>query len=112
SEHPGLDSMYYIPATATLGSYGYIADPSLNGDAKDTGTQNYRWGDWYSAVLDPVDSCTVWVAGEYLAADRTAQNYWYTEIPELPPLNTCLTQPALTISPSSLVFSAQPVGSV
>ncbi len=110
SEHPGLDSMYYVSETATLGSYGYVADPSLAGDAKDTDSSNYRWGDWYSAVLDPSDSCTVWVAGEYLAADRTAQNYWYTEIAELPPLNSCLVQPAVTVTPSSLLFSSQAIG--
>jgi len=110
SEHPGLDSMYYVSENASLGSYGYIADPSLAGDAKDTDSSNYRWGDWYSAVLDPSDSCTVWVAGEYLAADRTTQNYWYTEIAELPPLSSCVIQPSVTLTPASLQFSAQAIG--
>ena len=112
SQHPGLDSMYFVSSTSTLGTFGYIEDPSLNGDAKDTDSSNYRWGDWYSAVLDPSDSCTVWVAGEYLASDRTSQNFWYTEIARLPPLNTCLTPPDVTLNPTSLQFSAQAVGSI
>ncbi len=111
NQHPGLDSMYYVSSTSTLGTYGYIANPALNGDAKDTDSSNYRWGDWYSGVLDPSDSCTVWVAGEYLATDRTTQNFWYTEIAQLPPLNTCLTPPAITLSPANLHFSLEAVGS-
>lgn len=110
SEHPGLSSMYYIANTLAQGTYGYIADPSTSGDAKDSDSSNYRWGDWYSGVLDPSDSCTVWVAGEYLANDRTAQNYWYTQIARLPPLDSCLTQPPITLSPTSLSFGTQAIG--
>jgi len=110
SEHPGLSSMYYIANTAAQGTYGYIANPSTSGDAKDTDSSNYRWGDWYSGVLDPSDSCTVWVAGEYLAADRTAQNYWYTQMAKLPALDSCSTQPPITLSPTSASFGTQAIG--
>ena len=89
AEHPGLDSLYLMLSTSTLGSYGYIANPATNGDAEDTDPANYRWGDWYGAVLDPSDSCTVWVIGEYLPENRTVEPYWYTEIAELPPLSNC-----------------------
>ena len=89
AEHPGLDSLYLMPSTSTVGSYGYIANPATDGDAEDTDSANYRWGDWYGAVLDPSDSCTVWVVGEYLPENRTVEPYWYTEIAKLPPLNNC-----------------------
>jgi len=89
AEHRGLDSLYLMPGTSTLGSYGYIANPATDGDAEDTDPANYRWGDWYGAVLDPSDSCTVWVIGEYLPENRTVEPYWYTEIAKLPPLNNC-----------------------
>jgi len=89
NEHPGLDGVYLTTGTTALQSYGYIANPNTDGDAEDTDSANYRWGDWYGAVLDPSDSCTVWVVGEYLPVNRTTEPYWYTAIAELPPLSSC-----------------------
>jgi hypothetical protein len=89
NEHPGLDGVYLTNGTSKLQSYGYIANPSTDGDAEDTDSANYRWGDWYGAVLDPSDSCTVWVVGEYLPVNRTTEDYWYTAIAQLPPLSSC-----------------------
>jgi hypothetical protein len=89
NEHPGLDGVYLLAGTSTLESYGYIENPADDGDAEDTDSANYRWGDWYGAVLDPSDSCTVWVVGEYLPTNRTTEDYWYTAIAELPPLSSC-----------------------
>jgi hypothetical protein len=109
NEHPGLDSLNFIPSTLTSGTYGYIASPLTDGDAEDEDSLNYRWGDWYSAVLDPSDSCTVWVAGEYLPANRTTSPYWYTEIAKLPPMSTCSGGP-VTLSSVSLNFGNQAVG--
>ena len=88
SEHPGLVSVYLNPGP-TVGTYGYIANPANDGDAKDTDSARYRWGDYFGAVLDPSDSCTVWVVGEYLPQNRTTEPYWYTEIAKLPPLSNC-----------------------
>jgi hypothetical protein len=111
TEHPGLDAVYLLAGTSTLQSYGYIANPSTDGDAEDTDPSNYRWGDWYGAVLDPVDSCTVWVVGEYLPKNRTAEPYWYTMIAELPPINTCTSaNPTVTLSNSTLGFGDQQIG--
>lgn len=111
-QHPGLDSMYLIPSTGIVGSRGYIANPATDGDAEDTDAGNYRWGDWYGAVLDPSDSCTVWVVGEYLPTNRTGTNFfWYTEIAELPPMNNCASANApVTLSASSLIFGRLQVG--
>jgi len=89
NEHPGLDSFFYVPSTATIGSYGHIANPAADGDAQNVDPTNYRWGDWFGAVLDPGDSCTVWVVGEYLPVNRTTSPFWYTQIAQLPPLNNC-----------------------
>jgi hypothetical protein len=109
NEHPGLDSLTFIPGTLTEGTWGYIANPNTDGDAEDADNLNYRWGDWYSAVLDPSDSCTVWVAGEYLPANRTTEPYWYTEIGKLPPMSTCAGSP-VTLSTTALNFGNQAVG--
>jgi Abnormal spindle-like microcephaly-assoc'd, ASPM-SPD-2-Hydin len=108
NEHPGLDSLNFIPGTLTSGTYGYIASPLTDGDAEDTDSLGYRWGDWYSAVLDPSDGCTVWVAGEYLPSNRTYEPYWYTEMAKLPPMNSC--GGPVTLSNTSLNFGNVPVG--
>ncbi len=108
NEHPGLDSLNFIPSTLTSGTYGYIASPLTDGDAEDTDSANYRWGDWYSAVLDPSDGCTVWVAGEYLPQNRTTEPYWYTEMAMLPPMNTC--GGPVTLSNTNLNFGNVAVG--
>lgn len=109
TEHPGLDSINFDPATLSSSTYGYIASPFIDGDAEDLDNLNYRWGDWHSAVLDPADSCTVWVAGEYLQSNRTTEPYWYTELASLPPASTCAGGPVL-LSNVSLNFGAQAVG--
>jgi Abnormal spindle-like microcephaly-assoc'd, ASPM-SPD-2-Hydin len=109
NEHPGLDSWNFIPSSLTAGTYGYIANPNTDGDAEDTDTLGYRWGDWYSAVLDPSDGCTVWVAGEYLPVNRTTEPYWYTEMAKLPPMSSCSGSP-VTLSSLTLNFGNQPVG--
>jgi len=109
NQHPGLDSWNFIPGTLTSATYGYIASPVNDGDAEDTDNLNYRWGDWYSAVLDPSDSCTVWVAGEYLPVNRTTEPYWYTEMAKLPPMSTCSGGP-VTLSSVSMNFGSQQEG--
>ncbi len=109
NEHPGLDSLTFVPGSLTEGTWGYVANPNTDGDAEDTDNLNYRWGDWYSAVLDPSDSCTVWVAGEYLPVNRTTEPYWYTEIAKLPPMPTCSGAP-VTLSTNSLNFGNVAVG--
>jgi len=106
AEHPGLESVYYLPGSSTLGSYGYIANPAADGDAQDVG--DFHWGDWFGAVLDPSDSCTVWVVGEYLPSNRTAGPYWSTEIASLPPAPGCGN--VATLSSTSLTFASQEIG--
>ncbi len=102
NEHPALDSLTFNPGTRQAGTWGYVTSPITDGDAEDTDTLNYRWGDWYSGVLDPSDSCTVWVAGEYLPQNRTTEPNWYTEMAKLPPIGTCAGGPVLL---SNVAFS-------
>ena len=109
NEHPGLESFYYIPSQSSVGSYGYIASPANDGDATDKDPQNYRWGDWYGAVLDPTDLCTIWVVGEYLPVPRTTEPFWYTEIAQLPPSSSCLDS-GVVFSNNNVVFGSQTVG--
>ena len=108
NEHPGLDTLTFVPSTQTEGTWGYVANPNADGDAEDTDSLNYRWGDWYSAVLDPSDGCTVWVAGEYLPINRTTEPFWYTEMAKLPPMTTC--SGPVTLSNVSINFGEQGVG--
>ncbi len=108
-EHPGLESLLYNPGIFYASSYAYIASPSSGGDAQDTDALNFRWGDWFSAVLDPSDSCTVWVAGEYLQTTRTTEPFWYTEMASLPPASTCSSGPVL-LSNVSLNVGTSGVG--
>jgi hypothetical protein len=105
NEHPGLQSFTINPATQQVSTYGYIANPATSGDAQDTDNLNFRWGDWSSAVLDPSDSCTVWVAGEYLASTRTTEPFWYTQMASLPPSSTCAGD--VVLSNASLNFGTQ-----
>jgi hypothetical protein len=108
NEHPWLDSLTFNPGTSEAGTWGNITSPITGGDAEDTDSLNYRWGDWSSAVLDPSDSCTVWVAGEYLSSNRTTEPYWYTEMAKLPAMSTCAGGPVL-LSSVSLNFGNQAV---
>jgi hypothetical protein len=108
NEHPGLDSLNFSPGTLTTSTYGYIASPITSGDAQGLDNLNYRWGNWQSAVLDPSDGCTVWVAGEYLAANRTTTPYWYTALASLPPASTCAGGPVL-LSNVAINFGNQQV---
>jgi Abnormal spindle-like microcephaly-assoc'd, ASPM-SPD-2-Hydin len=109
NEHPGLQSLLFNPGTSSASTYGYIVNPGSSGDAEDTDNLNYRWGDWFSAVVDPADSCTVWVAGEYLQGNRTTEPFWYTEIASLPPASTCAGGPVL-LSNVSLNFGTNGIG--
>ena len=41
-------------------------------------TGSYRWGDYTSMLIDPLDDCTFWFTGEYLPA--TGNHNWMTHI--------------------------------
>jgi hypothetical protein len=74
-----------------------------------TGSQNYnsnnRWGDYSALTVDPVDDCTFWYTQEYIKT--TGSFNWNTRIANFK-FATCGA--LVTISPSSLTFSSQSVG--
>lgn len=39
---------------------------------------NFRWGDYTSMNVDPIDDCTFWYVNEYYQV--TSQNNWQTRI--------------------------------
>ena len=74
-----------------------------------TGSQNYnsnnRWGDYSAMQVDPVDDCTFWYTQEYIKT--TGAFNWNTRIANFK-FSNCGAQ--VTISPTSLTFSSQSVG--
>jgi len=68
-----------------------------------------RWGDYSAMTVDPTDDCTFWYTTEYLPA--TGAFNWDTRIASIR-FNTCgaAGAPAVSLSPTSLSFGNQPVG--
>jgi len=74
------------------------------------GSQNYpqphaRWGDYSAMTVDPVDDCTFWYTQEYMKT--TGSFNWNTRIANFKFANCGST---VTVSPTSLTFGAQQVG--
>jgi Abnormal spindle-like microcephaly-assoc'd, ASPM-SPD-2-Hydin len=74
------------------------------------GSQNgsNRWGDYTSMTVDPTDDCTFWYTNEYLAASGSFN--WNTRIASFKFPGCSSAQPSVTLSPSTLVFGNQPLG--
>jgi len=99
--HPGIRFTGRVPSDplGTLEGEATIVDG--------TGSQtNYRWGDYSSMSIDPVDDCTFWYTNEYLQQD--GQN-WHTRIASFR-FPSCGTAVGAT-SPTNLTFAPQLVGS-
>jgi hypothetical protein len=68
---------------------------------------SYHWGDYTSMTVDPIDGCTFWYVNEYFANNQTgSQIAWNTRISNFK-LSTC---GSVTLSPTSLTFGTQAVG--
>ena len=68
-----------------------------------------RWGDYSAMTVDPVDDCTFWYTQEYIKT--TGSFNWSTRISSFK-FPTCGgSAPAATLSPTSLTFASQNVGS-
>ena len=74
-----------------------------------TGSQNYsmnnRWGDYSAMQVDPVDDCTFWYTQEYIKT--TGSFNWNTRIANFK-FSNCGS--SVTVSPTSLTFGGQLVG--
>jgi len=78
-----------------------------------TGVQNgtlTRWGDYSAMQVDPVDDCTFWFTTEYMKTTGTFN--WNTRIAnfKFPNCGSTGTGPSASLSPTSLTFASQNVG--
>jgi hypothetical protein len=64
-------------STDPLGTLAQTETTLISGGGSQTGTA-YRWGDYASMSIDPVDDCTFWFTTEYLATGGTAP--WLTRV--------------------------------
>lgn len=78
---------------------------ALTGGGSET-TGNYRWGDYTSLSLDPIDDCTFWYSNQYYKTDGVKT--WSTRILSFK-YPTC-TAPSVTLSTGSVGFGTQQVG--
>ncbi len=83
------ESIYYIGLSSNgslqggkllIGSHTYYDD-----FGRYTGNSVARWGDFQSAILDPIDPnyTKIWIAGQYARVNSNGQHYWSTEIAEV-----------------------------
>jgi hypothetical protein len=64
-------------ASDALGTLPQGETTAMSGSGSQTGT-GYRWGDYASMSVDPVDDCTFWFTTEYMPSTGTAP--WQTRI--------------------------------
>ena len=82
-------------AGATLGTLD-LGERSL-ATGLSAATTYSRWGDYFSASLDPVDDCSFWMFGEYMAAGGGRN--WTTRISKVQ-LRACTSAPVNALAPS------------
>lgn len=76
SIHPAIRYTGRIPSD-TLGKMEAEAT-ILSGAGSQTGNRLYRWGDYSSMSVDPVDGCTMWFAQEYIPSNGSFN--WSTQL--------------------------------
>jgi hypothetical protein len=100
--HPGISASWW-----NLNSPTVPAEFSLySGTADEENT--YHWGDYTDLTVDPTDGCTFWYVNEYFTTNQigTGKPVWLTRISNFS-VPGC---GGVSLSPSSLTFSAQAVG--
>src|SRR5205085_481666 len=81
--------------------------PVVSGTGSQTGTLT-RWGDYSAMTVDPADDCTFWYTQEYM---KTSGSFnWNTRIANFKFPGCGGTGGTVTLSPSSLNFGNQTVG--
>lgn len=100
--HPGISASYWNLTNQTTPTE--IPLFSGSGDEENS----YKWGDYTSMTVDPVGGCSFWYVNEYFPTNQTGTGkpIWQTRISTFT-LPTCGT---VTVSPMSLTFGAQAVG--
>ncbi len=82
---------------------------AVAGSGSQSGSSLTRWGDYSAITVDPVDDCTFWYTQEYMKT--TGAFNWNTRIANFK-FPTCGgAAPTATLSPTSLTFASQNVGS-
>jgi len=69
-----------------------------------------RWGDYTGMSVDPSDDCTFWYVNEYYSSQANGgAGNWQTRIGSFS-FPSCTNAPAATLTPSSVAFNSQLVG--
>jgi hypothetical protein len=102
STHPGIRASYWNLTNQTTPT-----ELSLFSGAGDE-ENSYKWGDYTSMTVDPVGGCAFWYVNEYFNTNQTGTGkpIWQTRISTFT-LPSCGT---VTVSPTSLTFGSQAVG--
>ena len=82
---------------------------TVAGTGVQSGSSLTRWGDYSSMTVDPVDDCTFWYTQEYMKT--TGAFNWNTRISSFKFPGCGGSAPAASLSPTSLTFASQNVGS-
>ena len=75
SQHPGIRFTGRVPSDALGTMESEINVISGTGSEQ---ANNYRWGDYTSMSIDPVDDCTFWYTNQYYKTDSVSN--WSTRI--------------------------------
>jgi len=75
TQHPGIAFTGRLP-TDTLGTMESEISVITGGGSEQA--PNYRWGDYTSMSIDPVDDCTFWYTNQYYKADSLEN--WSTRV--------------------------------
>ncbi len=101
STHPSINASWW-----NLNSASSPTELSLYSGSADE-ENSYHWGTYTSMTVDPMGGCTFWYLNEYFSQNQTASPpIWRTRISTFS-LPTC---GVATVSPSSLTFGLQSVG--
>ncbi len=101
STHPGINASWWNLQNQTAPTE--ITLYNGTGDEENA----YFWGDYSSLTVDPVGECAFWYVNEYFTANQTGtQTIWKTRISNFKAPTCGLA----TLTPSSLAFGVQSVG--
>jgi centrosomal CEP192-like protein/ASPM-SPD-2-Hydin domain-containing protein len=101
--HPGLNASWFSLTNPTPPVEFTLYDGTA--DQENT----WHWGSYDSMTVDPVDGCTFWYVNEYYPVNQTGTLInWHTRISNFQ-LPGCAGG-AVSISPTSLSFGSQVVG--
>jgi len=102
SAHPGMSASWWSLTAQTTPTEITL----MNGAGDEENT--YHWGDYSSMTVDPVGGCAFWYVNEYFANNEigTGKPIWQTRVSNF----SAPTCGVVTVSPTSLTFGTQAVG--